>query len=414
MSTILLPLILSVEKGHYSHAENEEACAKIWSIYVGEAERYDAALVESWRADMEGMLIFSGLFSASLTAFLIESYKVLQPDSGDLTVAGIAQLSRQLAAIASNTTFVLPPSPTFSPTAESLWCNALWFISLSYSLTCALLATLVEQWSLNRIMMYLMCIVLFVFLVLYTVLTILPVVRLECPYRTPLSAPLWSMLQRLFAFFDKSDSSGQQTMTEAVAALALQDTKRRDQRALRWTLDSLTDDTELLPFVEAIPDMIHGPNGFRRANGALFDDLLGTMEVISPLVARIHGLVAGTEGMLPEDPLRARRRTAGYRAVWALCMMPSAWDLLFNFGQTSFGWAPGGPAASARLAVMYQAQRWAHSVLGMLRDLLVDRHRLAHSHNEILPAAQRLIRVLIAHRDIITSPFKLLLNPAPL
>ncbi|KAJ6494357.1 hypothetical protein C8R45DRAFT_824598, partial [Mycena sanguinolenta] len=120
---------------------------KIWSIYVGEAERYDAALVESWKADMEGMLIFSGLFSASLTAFLIESYKDLQPDSGDQTVAGIALLSRQLAAIASDTTFVLPPSPTFTPTAGSLWCNALWFISLSLSLTCALLVTLVEQWA---------------------------------------------------------------------------------------------------------------------------------------------------------------------------------------------------------------------------------------------------------------------------
>ncbi|KAJ6494332.1 hypothetical protein C8R45DRAFT_824460, partial [Mycena sanguinolenta] len=239
--------LIPVEKGHYSDAENEEACAKIWSIYVGEAERYDAALVESWKADMEGMLIFSGLFSASLTAFLIESYKNLQPDSGDLTVAGITLLSHQLAAIASNTTFVSPPSSNFTPTAASLWCNALWFISLSLSLTCALLATLVEQWAreflhktemrpsplrrarvfsflyfglkqfrmhtivdaipfllhaslllffaglvaflfpVNPIMVYLMCIMLAVFVVLYAALTVLPVVCLNCPYRTPLS-----------------------------------------------------------------------------------------------------------------------------------------------------------------------------------------------------------------------------------
>ncbi|KAJ6457738.1 hypothetical protein C8R45DRAFT_913599, partial [Mycena sanguinolenta] len=139
--------LILVEKGHYSNAENEEACAKIWSIYVGEAERYDAASVESWKADMEGMLIFSGLFSASLTAFLIESYKVLQPDSGELTVAVIALLSNQLAAIASNTTFILPPSSNFTPTTGALWCNALWFISLSLSLTCALLATLFERWA---------------------------------------------------------------------------------------------------------------------------------------------------------------------------------------------------------------------------------------------------------------------------
>ncbi|KAJ7349621.1 hypothetical protein DFH08DRAFT_638230, partial [Mycena albidolilacea] len=218
-----------------------------WSVYVGEAERYDASLVESWKADMEGMLIFSGLFSASLTAFIIESYKVLQPDSGDLTVAAITQVSQQLAAIASNQVFSLPPPVSSNPTTASLWCNALWFISLSLSLTCALLATLVEQWAreflhktemrpspvcrarvfsflyfglkrfrmhtivdaipfllhaslllffagliafllpVNHIMMYLMGIVLVTFLLLYAAFTVLPVVRLDCPYRTPLS-----------------------------------------------------------------------------------------------------------------------------------------------------------------------------------------------------------------------------------
>ncbi|KAJ7466628.1 hypothetical protein B0H11DRAFT_1733169, partial [Mycena galericulata] len=112
-------------KGNFSQAENEEACTKIWSVYIGEAERYDAALVESWKADMEGMLIFSGLFSASLTAFLIESYKNLQPDSGDLTVAAISQVSQQLAAIASGKTFVIQAAAPFTPTTESLWCNAL-------------------------------------------------------------------------------------------------------------------------------------------------------------------------------------------------------------------------------------------------------------------------------------------------
>ncbi|KAJ7128562.1 hypothetical protein C8R44DRAFT_557882, partial [Mycena epipterygia] len=63
-----------------------------------EAEKYDKGLVESWKSDMEGMLIFAGLFSASLTAFLIESYKTLNPDSGDTTVHLLSQISQQLAA----------------------------------------------------------------------------------------------------------------------------------------------------------------------------------------------------------------------------------------------------------------------------------------------------------------------------
>ncbi|KAF7341579.1 hypothetical protein MSAN_02054900 [Mycena sanguinolenta] len=455
------------EKGDYSDAENEEACAKVWSIYVGEAERYDTALVESWRADMEGMLFFSGLFSASLTAFLIESYRALQPDSGDLMVAGITQLSHQLAAIASNRTFIVPPSPSFTPTAGSLWCNALWFISLSLSLTCALLATLVEQWAreflhktrmrpsplrrarvfsflyfglkrfrmhtivdsipfllhaslffffaglvafllaINRIMMYLICVALVVFLVLYVVLTILPVVRLDCPYRTPLSAFLWSMIQNPFGLFNDSESSARRTMTEAVGDLALKDTKLRDQRALQWTLDSLTDDTELLRFVEAILDIIYGPQGFRRENDALFESLLGTVDVASPLVTRIGAMIVRTQGMPQESPLRVHRYTAGHRALWALCMMPSAWNRLFELDQTLLAGVPGGLAASTSLAVRYQAQRWVHGLLGTLCDLLGNHH----PSTQVLALVQRLVHLLISHPDPVISPFESLFAP---
>ncbi|KAJ7160616.1 hypothetical protein C8R43DRAFT_342200 [Mycena crocata] len=82
------------EKGHLTpeqneaaaHPSNEVAAAKLWAVYVSEAEKYDKGLVESWKSDMEGILIFAGLFSASLTAFLIESYKTLTPDPADKTV----------------------------------------------------------------------------------------------------------------------------------------------------------------------------------------------------------------------------------------------------------------------------------------------------------------------------------------
>jgi hypothetical protein len=33
----------------------------MWAVYVAEAERYDKALVESWKSNMEGMLIFVSL-----------------------------------------------------------------------------------------------------------------------------------------------------------------------------------------------------------------------------------------------------------------------------------------------------------------------------------------------------------------
>jgi hypothetical protein len=36
----------------------EAATAKLWAVYVSEAEKYDKSLVESWKSDMEAMLIF--------------------------------------------------------------------------------------------------------------------------------------------------------------------------------------------------------------------------------------------------------------------------------------------------------------------------------------------------------------------
>ncbi|KAF7347094.1 hypothetical protein MVEN_01463400 [Mycena venus] len=127
----------------------EVGSAKIFSVYISEAEKYDKTLVNSWRNDMEGMLIFAGLFSAVLTAFLVESYKTLIPDSGDLTVELLLQISHQFAAGLNGTSFDLPSRAVFVAPSSSLVCNTFWFISLGLSLASALLATLVEQWARN-------------------------------------------------------------------------------------------------------------------------------------------------------------------------------------------------------------------------------------------------------------------------
>ncbi|KAJ7280680.1 hypothetical protein C8J57DRAFT_105446, partial [Mycena rebaudengoi] len=117
--------------GHASERDpsHDAAAAKLWSVYVAEAEKYDRALVESWKSDMEGMLIFAGLFSASLTAFIIESYKTLTPDSGNTTVRLLTQISEQLAAAANGSSVVLPLSTPFTPPVTSLVCNAFWFFA---------------------------------------------------------------------------------------------------------------------------------------------------------------------------------------------------------------------------------------------------------------------------------------------
>ena len=53
-----------------------------------------------------------------------------------------------LATINPNASSSLPTSPPpFIPPNYAIWVNALWFLSLVISITCALLATLLQQWA---------------------------------------------------------------------------------------------------------------------------------------------------------------------------------------------------------------------------------------------------------------------------
>ncbi|KAJ7475223.1 hypothetical protein B0H11DRAFT_2428787, partial [Mycena galericulata] len=118
----------------------DEPCAQIWSVYISEAEKYDKALVDSWRGNMNGILIFAGLFSAILTSFIIQSYQSLQPDP---MLLSLAHISQQLA----NATNTSPIPPSIYAPQNLVVCNILWFISLGLSLASALTATLVDQWA---------------------------------------------------------------------------------------------------------------------------------------------------------------------------------------------------------------------------------------------------------------------------
>ncbi|CAK5263557.1 unnamed protein product [Mycena citricolor] len=144
-------------KAEEESIERERASGnKLWSAYISEAQNYDQGLLEGWRSEMDGMLIFAGLFSGVITTFIIDSYKTLNPDSGSQTVvllsqtvALLGQISVQLAHMNNGTltTDALPPAAAFSPPVSSLVCNVLWFTSLALSLSSALVATLVKQWA---------------------------------------------------------------------------------------------------------------------------------------------------------------------------------------------------------------------------------------------------------------------------
>ncbi|KAF7291894.1 hypothetical protein MIND_01214700 [Mycena indigotica] len=405
------------ELGPEHHAE-EAGASKLWSVYVDEAERYDKSLVASWKSDMEGMLIFAGLFSASLTAFLIESYKTLAPDPGDATV----QLLEQILAVSSGNSTSTPTSAivqTFKPSLSSLVCNALWFMSLGLSLSCALVATLLEQWArdflhrantrsspvvrariysylyyglrrfkmhavvdiipslLHAALLFFFC-GLVVFLIpvnkiiaglvtgilalvagFYAFLTILPSIRFDSPYRTPLSSAVWAVLQAFSGLRGcRSDSvdltdqiikatlfwsshspphrpnsqsdcgrqkSNLNTLVDNMIGRAIMPSDNRHNRdvsALLWTVSSLSDDDELQTFVEAIPDVMWGQHRQHRRNTAYMTSLRDSEE--ANLTSRIADLWRSCQ----EGPLSVgasqRRQVACLKAAWALCTIPTA------------------------------------------------------------------------------------------
>ncbi|KAJ7590267.1 hypothetical protein C8J56DRAFT_1163857 [Mycena floridula] len=56
-------------------APPQESRPTLSGIYVREAKIYDEGMVARWKVLMDGLLLFAALFSAVVTAFIIESYK---------------------------------------------------------------------------------------------------------------------------------------------------------------------------------------------------------------------------------------------------------------------------------------------------------------------------------------------------
>jgi Family of unknown function (DUF6535) len=78
------------------------------------------------------------------------SVQDLRPNSQDTSAFYLANIYQLLAnPNVSRASILATPAkpPPFSPPKFAIWVNALWFLSLVISLTCALLATLLQQWA---------------------------------------------------------------------------------------------------------------------------------------------------------------------------------------------------------------------------------------------------------------------------
>ena len=130
----------------------------------------DTSLVQQWEAGAKGIILFvspdvilydlhakstqmlqTGLFSAAIATLLTVSTQGLQQNSADISAFYLAMIY-QLQADSNGSQVTIPstlspPPSDFSPPNHAVLVNSLWFLSLAISITCALSATLVQQWA---------------------------------------------------------------------------------------------------------------------------------------------------------------------------------------------------------------------------------------------------------------------------
>ena len=138
-------------------------------MYLHLAGEEDKKMTDNWKGDADGILIFvsrhstsgplytlttrtkTGLFSAAVATLVAVSVQDLKPSSQDISAFYLANIYQILADSNGSQSLIPPslpnPSIPFSPPTSAVWVNSLWFLSLVISLTCALLATLLQQWA---------------------------------------------------------------------------------------------------------------------------------------------------------------------------------------------------------------------------------------------------------------------------
>ncbi|KAH9985034.1 hypothetical protein BJV77DRAFT_1188046 [Russula vinacea] len=364
----------------------------LWTLYGKEAKSHDDAQIHTLKDDMDGVLIFAGLFSAALTSFVVDSKQNLTANPTDKMVyyleqhsTILSQISQQLSSIAPQVSIPStppPPFPPFNPSASDVRINAFWFMALSFSLSAALLAILVQQWVRDymhifqrysdplkgaRIRQYLyegsegwympiaaeavpalLHVSLFLFFVglgdstmninttigltttipiglcglLYTFITLAPLIYPQSPYQTSFSGPIWYAIQksrgRIFKDRDGESKSVSTNMARGQMELSMEETKERqgrDKLAIRWLLDNLTEDAEIESLAMSIPGSFNGEWSLQVWTESP-DFKEGDMPVVAQRSSRLR-TIPNVLGLIPRQT-----RVASYSPRNALMHQP--------------------------------------------------------------------------------------------
>ncbi|KAJ3521074.1 hypothetical protein NMY22_g12464 [Coprinellus aureogranulatus] len=110
--------------------------ARVWQLYLEEAEdiaRYKAA---SWNTTLDTLLIFAGLFAGVVSSFIIDARRDIQPSSDERLLSGIFDWLRSRSI--NGDTFNIPDA--------AYWVSAMWMVSLFTTLFSAIVGVLAKAW----------------------------------------------------------------------------------------------------------------------------------------------------------------------------------------------------------------------------------------------------------------------------
>ncbi|KAH8100987.1 hypothetical protein BXZ70DRAFT_1007913 [Cristinia sonorae] len=109
---------------------------------------FDEVTVKGWKEDIDSLLVFAGLFSAVITAFIVEIYKQLQPDPAQLTVQLLQQISFQLSpqGASLNVTGQNVLLSNATPMGYTVRISTVWLTALVFSMISALIGIVAKQW----------------------------------------------------------------------------------------------------------------------------------------------------------------------------------------------------------------------------------------------------------------------------
>ncbi|KDR66611.1 hypothetical protein GALMADRAFT_1147836, partial [Galerina marginata CBS 339.88] len=98
-----------------------------WDILLKPRMDEDKIRCQAWKEEVNNLLIFAGLFSAVVTAFVAESYKTLQPDPNSAVVDLLSRIATRLDN-PLNEVSPMTSAASFSPPPSSIRINILWFL----------------------------------------------------------------------------------------------------------------------------------------------------------------------------------------------------------------------------------------------------------------------------------------------